>query len=225
MINLIGNALISVIVFFGFNYINTAYVNENQDKSVATTGQPTVQVIANPLGIPELVPTVPQNTTIPTIETKPQRPKEFDVNITKVSIPSMKIEAPIVPLNDLSDEGTRRALIGGVGRFPNGSEFGDIGNSIIFGHSSNLRSIKSRYNEIFRNLWNIKLGSEVELISGGVKYKYKVIRSFKVKPEDVWVLNSNPYNDDPAKSLLTLITCYPYPTTRERWIVVGELIN
>ena len=57
-----------------------------------------------------------------------------------------------------------------------------------------------------------------------VRYAYKVTGTKTVKPTDVAALKKIA-NDNDGKPMITLITCVPLGTSRERLLVFGEQIS
>ena len=57
---------------------------------------------------------------------------------------------------------------------------------------------------LFRPLENIVAGDEIDLSTTHGNIRYRVLKSFIVEPDDVWVLDELPNVN------LTLITCYPF---------------
>ena len=69
---------------------------------------------------------------------------------------------------------------------------------------------------------NLKPGDVLRLTSTSGTYRYRVDRTFVVKPEDVYVL------DPTAQPTLTLVTCYPFTfigQAPKRYIVRASLVE
>ena len=92
-------------------------------------------------------------------------------------------------------EGTDDFILNrGVGRISGTSAAAEKGNIGIAGHRDGF----------FRGLKDIVKGDELQLITTGKTYNYKVDQVLIVDPKDVWVL------DPGEKPSLTLVTCYPF---------------
>lgn len=107
-----------------------------------------------------------------------------------INIPAINIEFPIV-------EGSNRANIAvAIGHMKGTSVLGGEGNCVLAGHHGGI------YGVFFKNLEKLKKDDNVVLTDEyGTMYTYRVDKSFKVKPTDVYVTdNLEGYN-------LTLITC------------------
>lgn len=96
------------------------------------------------------------------------------------------------------------------------------GNIFIYGHSANefLSRLNPRQPIVaFTYLNNLDIGDEITLKYQDKVYRYKVIRSKMVVPEDL----SSIYSKD-NENTLTLMTCWPPGIGTDRLIVVAEQI-
>ncbi|HEV3365260.1 MAG TPA: class E sortase [Acidimicrobiia bacterium] len=128
--------------------------------------------------------------------------------ITKISIPAAGLKPTVVV------EGTgASALRAGAGHYPNTPLPGEEGNVAIAGH-------RTTYGKPFANLDHLKPGDEILLETPVGKYTYRVSRDpFIVKPTDFSVISQTP------GKTLTLTTCHPKGSARERLIVKAELVS
>lgn len=111
---------------------------------------------------------------------------------------------------------TEKTLNKGGWLFPTTSRPERGGNSVIFGHRYMYRPPKSN---TFWNLDKVKIGDEMVLYWQGKEYKYKVFEKKIVEPNDLSVIQ--PTSD----SRLTIITCTPLFSTKQRLVVTGTLIG
>lgn len=101
---------------------------------------------------------------------------------------------------------------GVLGRFPESTVPGGVGNYSITGH-------RVTHGEPFRYLVDLKQGNRIHLDSGGVRYTYTVTKTFVVDEHEVWVLR--PVEN---RKVITLITCDSYTQhTTDRFVVRGVL--
>ena len=128
--------------------------------------------------------------------------------ITKISIPAAGLNPTVVV------EGTgASALRAGAGHYPNTPLPGEEGNVAIAGH-------RTTYGKPFANLDHLKIGDEIFLETPVGKYTYKVMRDpFIVTPTDFSVIAQTP------GKTLTLTTCHPKGSARQRLIVKAELVS
>ena len=87
---------------------------------------------------------------------------------------------------------------------------GTGGNFAIAGH-------RTTYGAPFGNLDRVQIGETILFQTNTNEYKYKVVDIKIVSPEDNFVLNN--FGDD----RITLTTCHPKFSAKQRLIVVGEL--
>lgn len=104
-------------------------------------------------------------------------------------------------------------LENGVVKYPGSAYPGEVGNSFIFGHSSNFSWAEGLYNDVFAQLGELRKEDEIIIYFEQKKYIYRVINTQVVRPG--YVDNS----DNEGKKLLTLMTCWPVGTTLNRLLI------
>lgn len=150
-----------------------------------------------------------------------------------VVIPSLGIITPVNNMEE-SDETFDSIISGqefninpylhsGVLRYPGSAQVGELGNSVILGHSSYWKADFGRYKTIFTELPEMDQGEVVWVFKKEgteyKKYEYIIDESYETNDYDVEVLT--PGN---GKNL-TLITCTPIGTAKNRWIVHAKLVS
>jgi len=80
---------------------------------------------------------------------------------------------------------------------------GHIAGTALPGQPGNM-GIAAHRDTFFRPLRNIRDGDIITLTTLGGQYRYRVVSTKVVNPEDVAVLSSN------GNEILTLVTCYPF---------------
>lgn len=128
--------------------------------------------------------------------------------ITKISIPAADLKPTVVV------EGTgATALRAGAGHYPNTPLPGEEGNVAIAGH-------RTTYGKPFANLDRLKPGDDIILETPIGTYTYKVSKDpFVVSPTDFSVISQTP------GKTLTLTTCHPKGSARQRLIIKAELVS
>mgnify|MGYP000315356451 CR=1 FL=1 len=140
----------------------------------------------------------------------------------KIIIPKINVEIPVVYDEPSIDEAAvQRSLERGVLHYGTTPDPGELGNGVIFGHSSNNILNKGKYKFAFVLLKRLESGDTFMLQKDGKRYVYKVFDKKIVKPTDVSVLGAIP--GKPAT--MTLITCDPPGTSLNRLVVVAEQIS
>jgi sortase A len=110
-------------------------------------------------------------------------------------------------------EGVRLAdLRTGAGHMPNTPLPGQPGNAVISGH-------RTTYGAPFHELDLLAPGDTIEVETALGTHVYAVRESFIVRPTEIWVTNPKP------GAWLTLTTCNPKFSARERLIVTAELVE
>lgn len=109
-------------------------------------------------------------------------------------------------------EGVRNAdLRNGAGHMPNTALPGQPGNAVISGH-------RTTWGQPFHDLDALDPGDRIEVETALGTHIYAVRETRVVKPTDVWVA-------DPREGgWLTLTTCHPKFSARERLVVFAELV-
>ncbi len=107
-----------------------------------------------------------------------------------------------------------------VVRYPGTARPGEVGNTFIFGHSSNYPWVVSEYNDVFALLNTLVTGDDIIVYYDQKKYTYRVTDRATVDPGDTEVLSAR----DPKKKEISIMTCWPVGTTLERYIIFGELV-
>ena len=144
-----------------------------------------------------------------------------------ISIPSLTIRAPVLLPSrkhwdarnwELLEEQMQAGMLHGTVAYPHSSRPGG-GALFIAGHSSppSVEAKESMYGTVFAMLPNIDLGAEIVITDGDERFTYVVTETFIVQAEDTGILD--PVN---AEGSLTLITCYPVGTTRQRFVVKAK---
>ncbi|MDD5769581.1 MAG: sortase [Candidatus Gracilibacteria bacterium] len=145
----------------------------------------------------------------------------------RVIIPKIGKNIPLIDVKNKTVQNVKELetvfmneLSNGIIRYPGSAIPGEIGNSFIFGHSSNFPWIKGDYNDVFALLDNVEFGDEIIVYYNQKKYIFKIKEKKIIKPGDVSVLKK-----ETEKPEISLMTCWPVGTTLNRMIVIGELIE
>lgn len=132
-----------------------------------------------------------------------------DKSGNRLIIPKIGVDTPIV-------EGENdKALLKGAWHLPSTSSPGEIGNVVITGHR--FRFLPPN-NTTFYLLDKLNENDEIIIIWEDSEYRYKVKEIKIVNPDQTEILAQAP------KPTLTLFTCTPLFTTKQRLVVISELI-
>lgn len=118
-------------------------------------------------------------------------------------------------------EGTdRRTVLDtlGIGHYEGTATPGAIGNFAVAGH-------RTTYGKPFNRIEELAVGDALVVRTDQAWYVYRVTSTQIVAPSDVGVIAPVPGRpgESPTGRLITLTTCHPMFSARERYIVHGEL--
>ncbi len=147
----------------------------------------------------------------------------LDINVgpePKLIIPKINVDVPVFydVGNDYSSQ--MSAMKNGVAHFaiPGASSHpGQIGNTVVAGHSSNDLLDTGDYKFIFAQLDKLNAGDSIYANYNSKRYTYTVTSKVVVEPDDVSKLVY-----DTKKPVLTLVTCTPLGTSLHRLLVIAE---
>ncbi|MFO7299587.1 MAG: sortase [Actinomycetes bacterium] len=126
--------------------------------------------------------------------------------VARIRIPDIEVDAVVF-------SGTERPILNkGPGHMPRTPLPGQPGNSVIAGH-------RTTYGRPFHDLDLLEPGDRIEVESAAGTHVYEVRETIIVKPTEIWVTDPRP------GAWLTLITCNPKFSARERLIVFAEMVE
>lgn len=148
-------------------------------------------------------------------------PADERLPITQVTIPSIGLDAPVVPARFVEKSGVRTwevpAHVAGHADLTAGA--GQTGNAVLLGHVDSVRS-----GDVFRNLSDLAVGQEIVVHAGTRPFRYRVTEIKQVPREDTSALATT------DRPVLTLFNCAGtwLPTIwdyTERFVVRAELVE
>lgn len=197
-----------VLGYLGWQLIGTDLLNsrvqvEAETNLVVNLEQkrrqlPQVEEVSVPAGAPVSAPEV--------VEYHREDRPEQDTEFAQMSIAGLGLDAVVF-------EGvTPQTLARGPGHMPGTALPGQPGNAVISGH-------RTTYGSPFFDFDLLEPGDRIEIETAIGTHVYEVRESFIVLPTDVWV------TEDKVGAWLTLTTCSPKFSARERLIVTAELVD
>jgi len=142
---------------------------------------------------------------------------------TKMIIPKINVDAPVVMNVGPTNEEQLRAMADGIAhvRYPGASsEPGQVGNSVFSGHSSSDWTDSGAYKFIFVQLERLAIDDVIYINYNSKRYSYKVYDIKVVEPTNIGALNYT--GSDPV---ITLITCTPLGTADKRLLVYAKQVS
>lgn len=139
----------------------------------------------------------------------------------QIIIPKINVQIPVVyDIPTIQEADVQAGLERGVVHYPTTPNPGEKGNAVIFGHSANNILNQGAYKFAFVLLHKLEIDDVFYVDYGGIRYAYQIYDRKIVAPTEVSVLNTQA-----EPSTMTLITCDPPGTVRNRLIVVGKQIS
>ena len=141
----------------------------------------------------------------------------------KLIITKLNIDVPVHfgisndthTVNKAMENGVAHFMVPGASSYP-----GQVGNTVITGHSAGDIYSSNQYKFIFSGLERLVEGDLIYIDYNKVRYTYRMTGRKTVEPNDVASLK---YDGD--KKMLTLITCWPLGTSRYRLLIFAEQIS
>ncbi|HZJ48269.1 MAG TPA: sortase [Acidimicrobiia bacterium] len=172
--------------------------------SIGTSGQGTVTPGAGGSATDPGAPLVPKSRTV-LVESTPEKGTAFAI-IRVPTIDRLKDGWTVV-------EGVGvRDLRNGAGHMPNTPLPGQPGNAVISGH-------RTTYGAPFHNLDELVPGDLIEVDTALGTHTYAVRETIIVRPTELWVTEPR------DGAWLTLTTCHPKFSSRQRLVVFAELVD
>ncbi len=136
----------------------------------------------------------------------PEQEPDENTSFARLRVPKFGLDVVVF-------EGVSRdALAQGPGHMPGTPLPGQPGNAVISGH-------RTTHGRPFFNFDRLQPGDRIEVETSIGTHVYQVRESLIVAPTDVWVA------DNKAGAWLTLTTCNPKFSARERLVVFAEMVE
>ena len=137
----------------------------------------------------------------------------------QIRIPKINVTAPVLfDQKTVNEWAFLQDLHNGVVHYPGTALPGQVGNVVIFGHSSGQWWAPGNYKFIFTLLDKLTYGDRIFIDYKGTRYIYRVYNTKVVLPTDLSVLNQS------GGGMLTLMTCTPVGTSAKRLIIQAQQI-
>ncbi len=150
-----------------------------------------------------------------TVDTSSPDPRSLNITISKINV-----TAPVVYDEKSYDEDkVQLALRRGVVHYGTTALPGQAGNIVMLGHSSGQLWAPGDYKFVFTLLDKVQQGDRIFVDYKGTRYIYRVTSTIVVNPSDVSVVQPTP------QPQLTLITCTPVGTSKQRLVVRAAQIS
>lgn len=146
----------------------------------------------------------------------PYSQKSNSIEISKIGI-----VAPVVIGENTDPKVLEKNLNQGTVVYPGSVMPGQIGQTVVLGHSAPLNWPKIKYDWVFSEINDLNLGDQINVYFNNRQYTYKVVEKNIIQVgQDV---ESNRLNG--KNNILTLISCWPPGKNYMRITVQAELIE
>jgi len=136
--------------------------------------------------------------------------KQFDLIIAKIGV-----SVPVAPnVEGSNEEIYTEALKGGVAHYKGTALPASGSNVLIFGHSSGVWGAGS-YSTIFSRLDDLEINDEIKILFNNKENRYLITEKKIIKLTDFSVTKPT------EREQLTLMTCWPIGTDRDRLVVIA----
>ena len=150
---------------------------------------------------------------IDNIQTVPELP-------TKIKITKINLSASVVNPTTTGIEVLDKELLKGVVRYPTSAKLGEVGNVVLFGHSSYLPIVNNQAYKTFNGIQKLAVGDVVIVYSSNTAYTYRV-RSVTKESADNNTAIQLSMND----KVLTLVTCNSFAAKQDRFVVTADFVE
>lgn len=138
----------------------------------------------------------------------------------RIEIPAINlaatIENPTVTTVAVLDGG----LLRGAVRYPTSAKLGEVGNVVIFGHSSYLPVVGNPAYKTFNGIQKLSAGDVVTVYSSSTAYTYRVRSMVKEKANDNTAIPL-----EISGRTLTLVTCNSFGAKEDRFVVTADFVE
>ena len=195
-----------MFLFVGYQLWGTG-IEEAQSQNKLENRFTEIAVASSPTSSTSIAPSISE----PPLDTAVAPPEPIVID---EGDPIANIDMPTIGVSKYVVAGVQTAdLKKGPGHYPGTPFPGELGNASIAGH-------RTTYGEPFRHLDDLNLGDPIIITDlMGRKFTYLVTNQQVVGATDSWVVATT----DRTKAILTLTTCHPEFSAKQRLIISAEL--
>lgn len=172
--------------------------------------------------LPE-APTTPESTALASVNTVIATSTPTVAEIielpTKIEIAKINLAVDISNPTTTDIAALDKELLAGAVRYPTSAKLGEVGNVVLFGHSSYLPIVKNQAYKAFNGIQKLVRGDVVTVYASGTAYVYQVRSVTKRSIEGAGI----PL--DVTGRVLTLSTCDSFGATTDRFVVTADFVE
>lgn len=111
-------------------------------------------------------------------------------------------------------------LLKGSVRYPTSAKLGEVGNVVLFGHSSYLPIVGNQAYKTFNGIQKLAVGDVVTVYSSNTAYTYRVLSAVKESADDNTAIPLSV-----TEKILTLVTCNSFGSKEDRFVVTANFVE
>lgn len=203
-----------VVVFLGFAAI-LGRLDLLPEKRPSKPSAPAVVVRAGPV-ISSVTTSSKVVANVALVSSKPTASAELPA---KIVIPKINLSVSVQNPTALTVAVLDQELLKGSVRYPTSAKLGEMGNMVIFGHSSYLPVVHNQAFKAFNGIQKLSSGDAISVYSSGRVYTYRV-RSMEKESA-----NSDGISLAARGSMLTLATCDSFGEKTDRFVVTADFVE
>lgn len=138
----------------------------------------------------------------------------------KIEIKTIGSLAEIANPTTLDIAALDKELLKGAVRYPTSAKLGEIGNVVLFGHSSYLPVVGNQAYKTFNGIQKLVIGDTITVYSSTTTYTYRV-KSVAKESAD----NNSAIPLSVAGKMLTLVTCNSFGAKLDRFVVTADFVE
>jgi LPXTG-site transpeptidase (sortase) family protein len=140
---------------------------------------------------------------------------------SKVIIPKINVDVPVnYEVDSYSEEAIQAGLEDGVVHYAKTGLPGEVGNNVIFGHSTNNFWNSGKYKTAFVLLDRLEKGDTFEIHHEQKRYIYEIYGKKVIEPDDFSIITQKV-----TEPVVTLVTCTPPGTSWQRLVIQARQIS
>lgn len=138
---------------------------------------------------------------------------------TKIEIQKIKLTTPIVNPTTTDIPSLDKALLLGAVRYPTSAKLGEVGNVVLFAHSSYLPVVGNPAYKAFNEIQKLVAGDTVTVYSAGTAYTYRVRSVERANSLSTAIPLQT------GSRVLTLSTCDSFGAKTDRFVVTADFVE
>ena len=172
------------------------------------------------LTVLDAVPT-PRVAEVETTNGQPdvEQPVRLAEDPIRIKVSAIDLDDKVLNPTNADNAVLDAALLKGTVRYPGSARLGEIGNVLIFGHSSYLSTVLNQNYKAFNDIQKLKTGEIITVYSGTTAYEYEVSAVKYVKAEEGVIDLSK------VGKRLTLVTCNSFASKSDRFVVEANFVK